>query len=366
MSDDDRKAKAATEKKIREQARQIAELTKAADANGKNTAQKGPNPQVKAIIRGAVKSDLWRLCKFLQNDDDQERAAKKLITYAGIANSDGVALDPKSEEPEMMAEVKNWVETYGGLVTSELNQQRCYAVQQMKDACSNYLEQTKNAKLPEVAEIEAVVDRTSENDEAWFFWFDKILPKAAANKDHWNLETRLYHKISEALVDNTAKKYHMSASTEAFALVAYEGNRVKWIELAKLKKKCGKPKVRCVAKKSQVRTDVPTTAYYDEETYPLLECTCTKPNAGQAKFGGWTEAALKRYAQLLTINKTARKSVEGSELEDAYYEHIRKIYNIKGKTPEEQAEISGSKKPKAAAAPAAKVAGLLWNSDSDE
>ena len=55
---------------------------------------------------------------------------------------------------------------------------------------------------------------------------------AAANGKHWSLETRLYHKVSEALLDNTPKKLHMSASTEAFALVAYEGNRVKWIELA--------------------------------------------------------------------------------------------------------------------------------------
>ena len=68
----------------------------------------------------------------------------------------------------MMAQVKDWVETYGGMVTTELNAQRCYAVQQMKHACNAHLEQTKGAKLPTVEEIQAVVDRTSDDHDVRF------------------------------------------------------------------------------------------------------------------------------------------------------------------------------------------------------
>lgn len=57
---------------------------------------------------------------------------------------------------------------------------------------------------------------------------------------------------------------------------------------------------------------------------------------------------------------------EGSELEDAHCDQVRLTYHITGKTPEEQAELSGSKKPKANKAPAKKVSGLLWISDDDE
>ena len=119
-------------------------------------------------------------------------------------------------------------------------------------------------------------------------------------------------------------------------------------------------------KKSQVKTDDPEREYFDEETYPLLKCTCTVTNAGQAKFGGWTDEALQRYAELMEINKVARKSMEGSVMEDAYYDEIRQLYNIKGKTPEEQAEMAGTKKPKLDKPAAKKVANLLWNSDDDE
>ena len=99
MSDAERQEKEASDKKIRELSRENAKLKQAA-ANGKDSAKKGPNPQVKAIIRSAVKSDIWRLCKFFQDEDDQDLVTKKLIKYAGIESKDeGVALDPKSEEP---------------------------------------------------------------------------------------------------------------------------------------------------------------------------------------------------------------------------------------------------------------------------
>ena len=75
---------------------------------------------------------------------------------------------------------------------------------------------------------------------------------------------------------------------------------------------------------------------------------------------------MKRYAELMAINKNARQSVEGGELEQAYYDQIRQNYGITGATPEEESEISGKKRPRADQAPVEKVEGLMWNSDDDE
>jgi hypothetical protein len=87
------------------------------------------------------------------------------------------------------------------------------------------------------------------------------------------------------------------------------------MEIHRFKKKYPKKKVKPVAKLSQVKTNDPKTAYYDEETYPLLKCLCTNPNAGQQKFGGWTDAALARYAELMKSNRDARKSQDSADLE---------------------------------------------------
>ena len=61
----------------------------------------------------------------------------------------------------------------------------------------------------------------------------------------------------------------------------------------------------------------------------------TKPNAGQAKYEGWTKEGKARFKVLRKLNKDGRASANNNHLEQAILSQVRAHLNITASTPEE-------------------------------
>ena len=343
--------------KLRDQDRQIKTL----ERTSKNRKD-AKHSAIKALIKGTIKTKLWRLVKFVSTEVELKRAAIKCLGLCGITG-----YDIDSKDPEEVAKVDEWCEEHSQIVSSQLNDHRSYVVSRIKDVCFEYLDKHPGEELPPTAEIEHIVARHTQSQEAIFvWWWDEVLEKATGNTIHWNEKLRYYETISASLVGNTPKMLNMTSSTEAFALICYEGNRTKWQKMHELKKENPKKKnIRIFKNEAEVKNPIPANHYAYTDEYPQLESKYTDSKAGQQKFGGWKKTGLDRFVQLRIMNAKARRTSGGRKLEDLTLVALRALMGITGKDYEEQRKIAGLAKPKKSVAAAAGIVGLMMDSDDE-
>ena len=357
MSDDESRNVAGLQAKLRDQDRKIKSLE-----SGSKNRKDAKNSAMKSVIKGVIKTKVWRLVKFVSTEEDLKRAAIKILGLSGIQG-----YDITSKEPEEVAKVDEWCDENSQIVSSQLNDHRSYVVSRIKDVCFEYLDEHVGKELPSIQQILYILDRDTRSQEAVFiWWWDKVLEKATGNTIHWNQDIRYYETISASLVGNTPKVLNMTSSTEAFAAVCYESNRQKWHRMHQLKKENPKKKhIKIFKNAGEVKNRNPAHHYAYTDDYPELESTYTDSKAGQQKFGGWKTAGLDKFVKLRIANAKARRTTGGKELEALTLAKLREVQGITSKDPEEQRRIAGLSKPKKLVAVPPGVKGLIWDSDDE-
>ena len=377
MSDPDRREAAKSKTKRRASKRDDTEKTppsvarkpaavasvpdKDAEEKAKNLEVQAKNAELKGLVRDACRKELWRLVKFIQGANALKKVAGKCLEIMGITG-----YKFKSKEPQDIAQIEQWVEENSKVVAIQMNEQRCYAVSQMKKASLRYLAANKATSLPSLGAIELIVTRSDAADPDIFqWWWDEVLPMAAANSVHWTPEQRHYETISTSQAGNSAKCLNIPPSTEAFAAVCYECNRKKWMQMAAISAAHPGQKILYAQNEAQVKRKNPNAYYAYTDEYPNLQPLYTDAKVGQAKFGGWKRAGLARYAELLKLNQAARLTAESKVLETAVLLALRAHHGIQGKTLEEELARTGATKAKKPDAVEEEIDGLLWGADEE-
>ena len=355
MSDVDREANQKQSGKSRASSRKTA-------PRGKKARKSSKNSQLRSQVYEVIKNNLWHTIKFIQCNDSLKILSVKVLRFMGLKG-----LNPDSKKPEELANCEEWCEEHGAVVSSCLNQHRSYVVSQIKTACMQYLE--KFDELPSLNDIGYCVCRKSRaKDDVFLWWWDKVLPMAAGNLVHWNEQQRYYEPISGSFVPDTEQKVlNMSASTEAFAQLVYESNRIKWQKFKALKKANPGKNLKIVKNKDKVKpasgkNPNSFVAYSDQDAG--LDPLYTDSRAGQQKFGGWTNEGKTQYVKLRKAAKNARKHVDTPAREDRILKLLRAEYGITADNFADQKKLSGGK-AKASEDTVTEVAGLFDSDDED-
>ena len=336
--------------------RQVAELT-GATKKGKKS-KKAP---LSSLIRGAIKSEVWRDAKFISGEAQLEKVCKLVLSNLAFPN---LKLD--SQEPEEVTKVEQWIAEHSKTVSSELNGHRSYVVGRIKDACWAYMKQHGREELPTVDMIEDVLARNKDVDPGtMMWWWDKILPMAAGNKIHWSTKTKYFHTITGSFVGgNPDSGREIPCSTEAFAAIAFMCNRAKWMKMFELRKPG--MKFNIVKNASKVKNKNPKILNLFYEEHPELVPNWTDSNVGQAIFGGWSQEGLRKFVGIRKALKIARGTKHSVALEKKALVALRKENGITAKTIEEHRKSLGYGKKTASVASLPEVEDVFAASDDSD
>ena len=281
------------------------------------------DPTVKAIC-SIIKDKIWRTVKFINSDDQELKVAHMVLTELD---------NPKylGDTPEAKKHRKEWIALYGQEVTKALNEHRSYVVAQIKKEVTEFMD-NHAGNPPQTGTIMAMLQRKEKMTEAQLeilvWWWDKVLPKATGNTKDWNDQKRYYNTISSCAPPNAPNKLHVTPSTEAFAVLSYEGFKTKWKSLYDLKKQ--HPGKRIILKKPEYdanRKQINKAPVVNAESVEVFDekffGKYTVWDAGQSKYGGYTEAGLIRFNTLKGENKKARDTDKGKEVEEEILEAVR-------------------------------------------
>ena len=196
-----------------------------------------------------TKYELWRTVKFLTSPKQEEQVTKAYVEFRQIEEFLG-------KEPEKVAKLDDFVSQYGGDVTKLLNDQRSTAASAIRAACDDWMGE-HNGQMPDLKTIEEIVCRkfdvhrleqdapNCEYDTQICQWYwDKCLPAAAGNGEHWKEDYRYYQTITEAHKEDDPNYKLIPPSTEAFALACLLSNHPKWELMYKDKLKYPKKQIR--------------------------------------------------------------------------------------------------------------------------
>ena len=336
--------------------RQVVELTVATKKSKK--PKKDP---LWNVINQAFRKEVWREAKFISGEGQLTKVSKLVLKF--LAYKD-IHLD--STDPHEVDKVDQWTTAHNKTVSSILNGHRSYVVQRIKDTCWAFMDVNGHDSLPTAGAIEHIIARDKHVDEdIMMWWWDKILPMAAGNTDHWSVATRYYGTITDSFVGgDPAKGREIPCGTEAFAAVAFISNRAKWIKMHELQE-AGKS-FNIVKNSSKVKDKGPKilNLFYDE--HRELVPTWTDTNVGQALFGGWSQEGLKKFVELRKLCKTSRGTKRSEALEKKILKALREENGIAADNYVEHRKSLGyGKKVATSVAAVAEVAGLFDDEDSD-
>ena len=226
--------------------------------------------------------------------------------------------------------------------------------------------------IPSVEQLEACalrqVDLDTEDGYKLFeFYHEKVVAKGIGNHN-FGEAIRKYHTISEALVEYKSAPVKKAAHprAEAFLVLVYENNYVKWHEVDKwIKEHPGE--------------SFPKRDKNNPELTAFLRAKWTDQDGGQVAFVGWDDDGLDRFDELNKAIKAGRNEKvtigEGEDAEEVNrYEHYERKFlqmyqqkkGIKGANPTEEKAIR-RREGRAARGNAAKKRKLrTMDSDDDD
>ena len=181
---------------------------------------------------------------------------------------------------------------------------------------------------------------------------------------HWSIKTRYYNTITGSFVGgNPDNGREITAGTEAFAAVAFMCNRAKWNKMHELHVP-GKS-FNIIKNADKIKRTNPRRLDLFYETHPELVPNWTDSNVGQAKYGGWSQEGLKKFADLCQVLKAARKKKTSVALEKKILAALRTEHDITAKDHDAHRKSLGYGKKSASVASMPQVKGLFDDSDSD-
>ena len=346
------------------------------------------NDKTATLIRQHIKDGgIWRKIKICAGKKGQNLLAEAVLDSLNYGQDFDNSMVKGRQRREQ------WKLLYGPLCVTSLNQHKGHVQGRLKKVMFSYMAKHQD-KMPELKDILRIANRTLDqnnpDDMALFqwYWLD-ILPKAAGNGGDWKPAHSHYATISDGSPPNSKVPY-ITASTEAFAVVAIEGNYERWelmchhtkehpnkkqVHLVKPPKELTKGtdqgvRVLCLCSflciapnfrfthhlffplllkllpsfhyfgsqlhvgegKNQDQDD-PETIYFWGQVY---HNKYTIPNAGQKSFTAFTKQGRDRMQELTKSIREARKTQKSIDLEDACLKNIRTLHGRTEASAEEE------------------------------
>jgi hypothetical protein len=203
--------------------------------------------------------------------------------------------------------------------------------------------------------------RDEDCDEDLFaFYWTKIVGRAAGTATIWNDECKFFGLLSTAKPEEPGAKPYITASTEAFAVLAIENCAKRWPKLWAKKREIPDKKVMYTKKGSAPKDGYTAVNTTDDADWVGVYTTT---DAGQRMCGGWTLAGLNKYKEYLAIATEGRAKDTTEELEQKILDKIRADNKITAPTwaAHKRKSRGGTGEP----AVVAEVAGLLDLDDWD-
>lgn len=315
---------------------------------GRHKAQnQGVLHKAKDVIKNHT-YNIWRTIKFVSSETEQNILASRtydaLVTDGFFGKMDSIT----DKDAYKQAWLGQWEDT----VLQALNETRQYCCNKMRAVCWEYMD-AHNGQLPELGTLLLCVQRKVSPGNATHFgifcWYvDKLLPAAALDPTCFGPSKRYYQTVSSAFLPGEEtkpadkKKTCISFSTEAFALVVFDGCRKGWMTYhseEKAAKALGKKLKKIDFDKMTGKNIEPQSLNSpDIQVIDIKVCSNIYSDAkcGQAKFGGWIHAGLEKYTKYHKHAKDGRKDPNCLTLEQAALTKFRKDKGLKAATEEEE------------------------------
>ena len=268
-----------------------------------------PNSAVVTLVNSAVKKGLFRIIKFLADDEDLGVAVEKVCD---MMRPDGTVFDEKMTD-DAIADVEasraDWMKTYAPVVRQCLNNHRSYVQGQMRDQALLWQKGNVEAGIPAktlpdpdliwqvccMRNMDFGGPEHKVRNEELFDWYVDSLLSCAAGAHHFSEKTRRTTRISEVLVPETLDKLAVPPSTEAVCFVIYENCYKKWIEHHIWKE---------VEKKT---ADVPKWSSKRPEETKRWKAKYSDNCSGQDLYGGWSDEGITAFNKAQKAIKRMRK-----------------------------------------------------------
>ena len=309
------------------------------------------------LIHTAIRTEGWGTMKFATSDSQMLTLTKKVCTIVAAQNQDTRRhLMPNNANTEAR---KTWVNDHQKKVQTALCRVRQYVNSNVHGVIRENL--TSNLALPDPRVIENIIfrriDITKRDDdsETAVWWYTKICPQLTACKDHFSSDKYLYKMISLCNHDyRGTPTQDLTVEHEVFGLLIYENNIDRWRKLQEHRR--NNPGKKVLVYKNNLlpdgtaRVQKPNEKHVYSDTDVNLRPKWSKPDAGRGTFGGWSQEAYKRYANLRVDCHAARTAMSVEQKlrwEMDLLIVIRETLGIEGHTAEEQRQLDGKGAPKA-------------------
>ena len=309
-----------------------SELQSVKKRKGRSGSRVAVTTEMTKKFTEVTKHVVWKVCKFLVNDDQVFRATK--IAMENIPQLQKKMVVAEKEQVEKWVEA--YSEAYGSVITAALNGHRSERQGGLRTA---YLERAKDGKkLPNPSELLQIVKRKDidpkEHPENWelFLWYWEVLLTKVVGSKRWGYSQKYYGRISDHAPPDKPNDPYISASDEAMVVLLWENCGQRFPYAAK-----------CAAKGEK-----------ENKKDKLYQSKYTDASCGQDKWGGWNAEGRKRFRELCRgITKSKNKRADAiKELETAALQHFQEKYKLntdkkkgrKGRTPkdfeeDEEAEV---------------------------
>jgi len=248
-------------------------------------------------VKKCTKKDLWKVCKFIKNDDFLRKGANFVMQKLELSDLDGIPVKERIKREEI------WKEVHGPIIRETLNKHRNYVSGEIQKVVYEALKSDQDDLLPNKKEVRLLMlrDCLDEETEAevredmenkFVTYVNDLLPKVAGNK-YWGPSTRHYYLPSSykhdivvpegSELDSTVDA--VSASDEAFLALVFDNSYDKWKKQAEKYKKSVLDK----QKDASVELFVPKA---DKTDYNL---PYTNAKSGNLKYGGWKVEGIKKF-----------------------------------------------------------------------
>ena len=280
---------------------------KRAAASSGGGSKKKPKPAMNDAVMGRVdticKSQLWRVCKFISDEDQVIIACEIVMTFIDnfrpkIINPDGTKVD----EAIKSSAVGDFYEMYGDFILNTINSYRSTTQSQFKTAMKQWFMSMEPEDYPTPEQyLKAVLriglgfdkDKPSANDferSILLFHADQTCPKCAG-QEYWTKHQRMEDLMSWAGPKDQHVDTYVTPSTEAICYVYYKNLRSKVIY-----------EVEC--DKDNPLAKAGTSHDKKNERWNTL---WSDAKIGQSKYGGWSPEALTEFSTITRAVTESRK-----------------------------------------------------------
>ena len=281
---------------------------------------------VTLLLRETFKEKIWRSIKFISSENQMKHLTISTLRQANLSGK-------FTPDGQLTQQGQEFVENYCTTVNKILNDHRSYCQNAMKDVCIAWMKDHNRKTLSKNEEFMKIITRDPTVDKALFaWWWDVYMAKAAGTSKAWNKKIKYFGLLSKHAPPGNPNAVYITPSTEAWGMLLIINCRDRWPKIMELKKKSSS---RITYVKTAKAATKAGTAYIDVSQDQSFVGVYTRADAGQKKFGGWSADGLRKYKELMDLNKAARAKATTQALEEEILAKLRQDNAITGDTWEE-------------------------------